>query len=141
MTTVALLLAAVLPYSFRAELETVHAPNRVDGALLPAADEFVFRDGCRVPDEDFADYLSVSMGVKAVPAKPGEPGLAVRLAADATLRPREYAVAVGKDGVDIRAADDRALHQALYHLEDLMNLRRAPFLKFGAERRRMRFAS
>ena len=91
---VAVTAVVALPYAFRAELETVHAPNRVDGALSPAADEFVFRDGCRVPDEDFADYLSVSMGVKAVPAKPGEPGLALRLAADATLRPREYSVAV-----------------------------------------------
>ena len=137
---IAVTAAVAFPYAFRAELETVHAPNRVDRALLPAADEFVFCDGCRIPDDDFADYLSVSMGVKAVPAKPGEPGLAVRVAIDATLRPREYAVAVGKDGVDIQAADGRALHQALYHLEDLMNLRRAPFLKFGAERRRIRFS-
>ena len=124
------------PYAFRERLETVHRTGLRDAALRPAADEFAFADGMKVDDADFADYLSVSMGVKASVGRDG----AVVATVDDTLRDREYTVEVRKDGVEIRAADNRALHQAYYHLEDLMNLRRAPFLKIGRERRRMRFS-
>jgi len=130
------LAAAESPYAFRARLETVHEPDRRDATLAPNDDEFAFADGMGVGDGDFADYLSVSMGVKAT----AECGGAVSATIDGSLRDREYAIAVRKDGVAIRASDDRALRQAYYHLEDLMNLRRAPFLKIGAERRRMRFS-
>ena len=124
-------------YAFRSRLETVHEPGRRDAAAAPRADEFVFRDGCRVPTADFADYLDVSMGVRAtVDAAKGD----VTVVLDRALREREYTVDVGASGVAIRAYDERARDQALYHLEDLMNLRRAPFLAFGRARRRMRYS-
>jgi len=127
---------AEAPYAFRARLEEVHARGLRDAARQPAADEFVFADGAAVGDEDFADYLRVSMDVAAHSGKGG----IVTTVLDKTLREREYEVSVSSAGVKIRAFDERALHQAYYHLEDLMNLRRAPFLKFGTERRRMRFS-
>ena len=40
----------------------------------------------------------------------------------------------------VQAADERAFAQALYHLEDLMNFRAAPFLKKGTESRRSLFS-
>ena len=124
------------PYAFRKRLETVHEPNRRDPSLQPTADEFAFADGMAVGDADFADYLRTSMNVKATEGRRG----AVWTAIDGSLREREYEIEVRKEGVEIRAADKRTLHQAYYHLEDLMNLRRAPFLKFGKERRRSLFS-
>ena len=137
-------------FAFRARMEVVHQPARRDAAVVPDAGDFVFRDGVRLngPDDplvqrglaDFADYLDVSMGVKAKVGGGKGAGGEVAVALDATLADREYTVAVDGAGVAIRAKDGRAAMQALFHLEDLMNLRRAPFLARGTERRRMRFS-
>ena len=129
--------AREVPYQFREFLEQVHQPDRRDVTVLPAADEFVFRDGCRVPTEDFADYLRTSMNVRAVvDADAGDVGVST----DPALPKRTYVVDVTREGVRIVGADRRACEQALYHLEDLMNLRRAPYLKIGHERRRMLYS-
>ena len=139
--------AAESPYDFRKELECVHAPGVVDRGLKPAADEFAFTDDAviSIPADagevlalaarDFADYLGTSMDVSARVERKGKRGEAI-LSLDGSLAEREYEVAVA-EGVAIRAKDERAAAQALYHLEDLMNLRRAPFLKKGTETRRM----
>ena len=155
--------AAEAPYDFRRRLELVHEAGRRDPAEKPAADEFAFVDGAevRVPasaDEvlelaakDFCGYLRVSMGVDArfvhgasvsrtaatdgaVPA-----ASSVDIAIDGSLSARAYRIDVG-GGVKVVAADSRAAAQALYHLEDLMNLRCAPFLKRGVENRRPMFS-
>ena len=60
---------------------------------------------------------------------------AVTAAIDAGLPARQHRVIVSDAGVRIVAADVRALAQAFYHLEDLMNLREGPFLKKGEETR------
>jgi len=159
MTTVITLLAAALlselpterPYQFRSALETVHLADRRDRAAVRATNEFAFVRGqsLAVAEDfgevagralvDFQDYLRVSMNVDVLTGTaPGErPALSV--VSDDSLREREYAVDVSADGVVVRAKDGRAAAQALYHLEDLMNLREAPFLAFGSERRRDRF--
>ncbi len=138
------------PLDFRKRLVVVHISERRDGTIKPADDEFVFRDGVVLDGaddslvrrglDDFADYLSVSMGVKA--ANGGGDGKAGRVAValDGALAEREYVVDVAAGGVKIAAKDGRAAMQALFHLEDVMNLRRAPYLPFGRERRRMRFS-
>ena len=95
----------------------------------------MFRDGCVVPNADFADYLKTSMGVMAKVEKKGTVG-GVEVRISDGLAEREYVINVAKKGVAILAHDERAAAQALYHLEDLMSLRRAPFLKIGKERRR-----
>ena len=136
-------------FTFRKRLEIVHHANRRDLDFKPAGNEFVFCDGVRLtgPDEalvrrglsDFADYLKTSMGVKASPDGNVAVGR-VDIALDGSLADREYTVAVDGKGVAVRAKDGRAAMQALFHLEDLMNLRRGPALAFGLERRRMRFS-
>ena len=129
-------LADVEPqYAFQARLREVHRKGLLDPSLRPAADEFVFRDGCVVPNADFADYLKTSMGVTAKVEKKGTVG-GVEVRISDGLAEREYVINVAKKGVAILAHDERAAAQALYHLEDLMSLRRAPFLKIGKERRR-----
>lgn len=126
-------------YAFRKRLEDVHLKDMRDFALKPSVDEFVFRDGCVVPSEDFADYLNVSMGVKAVYAE-NAANDAVKIVFDGKLPERQYEISVSKTGVGIKARDRRAAMQALFHLEDVMNLRRAPYLKTGITKRRGRFA-
>ncbi|MBQ3289569.1 MAG: discoidin domain-containing protein [Kiritimatiellae bacterium] len=136
--------ATEAPYDFRKRLEIVHEAGRRDPAAKPTADEFVFADGAMVNvpasvDEvlalaakDFCDYLDVSMGVSARFARGGKGTVTISL--DGNLPARAYRVETG-DGVKVTAADSRAAAQALYHLEDIMNLRGAPFLKNGVENR------
>lgn len=148
-------------YAFRKRLETVHEMNQRDASLAPADDEFVFRDGLAVElpasatpfmrrvARDFADYLADSMDVSVRVACRGVSGaknvlVAQRLSdlpqGQTTLGERAYSVEVDANGVKLVGYDERALAQAFYHLEDMMNLRRAPFLKHGRRVRTPRFA-
>ena len=131
---------AELPFAFRERYEQIHQRDMRDFSLVPQRDEFAFRDGCVVPSEDFADYLNVSMGVKAVYREKATPADAVKIEFDGKMPARQYEITVGKSGVLIKAHDRRAALQAMFHLEDVMNLRRAPFLKFGTKTRRGKFA-
>ena len=146
--------AAEAPYGFRERLEEVHQKNVRNESVKPAADDFVFGDGALIAlsgdaaddfmlrvAQDFEDYLKTSMNVEAaVTTRPSSAGkYAVTASLDKSLREREYRCIVTKDGARLTARDVRTLAQAFYHLEDLMNLRRAPYLKIGKETRRMRF--
>ena len=143
------LVAAQLPdevnFDFQKRLFVCHRTDRLDPSLKPTADEFAFRAGTgaialpvtaddvlRHAAADFADYLKTSMKLDNAGG--------VALAIDPGLPAASSRIEVGADGVRITASDSRAAAQALYHLEDLMNLRRAPFLKKGTETRRARFS-
>ena len=150
----ALSASAEAPYAFRERLECVHRKDARDPTARCATNEFAFRNGVAIvlprgADDflysavrDFEDYLAVSMGVSArVVRKPlaaGKAAVTVRL--DATLADRQHAVRVLDSGVEVSGRDARAVAQALYHLEDLMNLRGGPFLRKGEEKRTPRFA-
>ena len=147
---VALSSFAERPYAFRERLECVHERNMFDSGAKPAADEFAFSDGVvvSIPEcgeavlelaaRDFEEYLSVSMGVSARVSVRG--GGQVSVSLDKSLGPRKYRVRVSKGGVAVTAGSPRIAAQAFYHLEDLMNLRRAPFLKCGEETREHLFS-
>ena len=140
-------LVAEEPYQFRERLECVHEKGRRDAAAVCAADEFELKDGFEIAvpmaasdfvyrvARDFEDYLSVSMGVSARVTR-GRGMLEV----DEQLPDRQYEIRVDDAGFRVLAHDERAIAQAFYHLEDLMNLRCGPFLKKGAETRTPRFA-
>ena len=138
------------PLAFRRRLEEVHEPGLRDLSLKAGADEFAFAEGSAIayvgePSPymkraiaDFVDFMKVSMGLRLV-VKEGEgEGEDVRISTG--LVAKGYEVEVDAGGVSIRAQDDRQAAQALYHLEDLMGLRRAPFLKLGTEKRSPRFS-
>lgn len=144
-------------YEFRRRLATVHETGLRDGAAVCAADEtriegdwtiavpqgatdFIFRAA-----QDFQDYLAVSMGVDVRIARNqgsgnGDRGRILAIAVDTGMKARSERIEVTADGVKVTASDDHSLAQALYHIEDLMNLRRAPFLKRGVENRERLFA-
>lgn len=143
-------------YDFRKRLAVVHEEARRDASLKPAADEVELADGMliTVPNgekgllfraaQDFQDYLAVSMGVSATIVEKGKApsgktaGIEISMRPDLPSRTSEFKT--DDSGVRIAASDDRAAQQALFHLEDLMNLRLAPFLKKGTERRRQLFS-
>lgn len=138
------------PYQFHDELETIHEAGIRDHTLLPQGEEFVFADGMTVsvPKDDdflrrvavdFADYLAVSHGVSVRVATESTVA-AVTARVDSSLASHEYRCSISGARIEIVAADARAAAQAFFHLEDLMSLRQAPFLKWGEERRRMCFA-
>lgn len=157
MITVSAILAAAIacsatveaPFAFKARLSTVHRTDRRDFSLKANPDEYAFvhgsqiviaDDACalvRLAAADFSDYMIVSMGVNASVRKASaaaKPGLvsAVRVSLKADMK-RGYEIAVSNRGVDVCASDAKMAAQALYRLEDRMNLRRGPFLDTGKE--------
>ena len=136
-------------YDFRKELLTIHEANVRDLERKPLAEEFFFAGDAKVliapnaPEviavaaEDFCDYLSVSMGVKASVITEGEGDVTVRLAKDVGVDLGEFAaykgfrIETGKDGIVITAHDDRGAQQALFYMEDLMTFAHAPVIAYG----------
>lgn len=138
-------------YGFRKRLECVHEPGRRDFGAVPDKNEFAFRNGAAIAvpvnaDEvletaakDFCDYLKVSMSVEASCSDKRE-GSSLFVELDGNMESRSYRICVG-NRVRIIAADSRAAAQALYHLEDMMNLRAAPFLEKKETCRRSMFST
>lgn len=145
-------------YDFCKRLLEVHKRDRRDFSLVPRENEFCFQSPTAIlmPKEadeitrtaayDFADYLFSSMGVTAYVDydRQDAPKGSVRLSVDEKMRDvashRGYRVAVD-DSVCVTGYDGRGIAQGLYYLEDLMNLREAPFLEKGSVARKMTFSS
>ena len=137
-------------YEFRRRMSVVHKSGRRDTAKTPAAHEveITSRFAITVPEDadrvvlhaarDLEDYFFTSMGVSLAVRREGElgdgaPALSYRV--DASLPKDSYRVTVSEDGVAIVGATSRMAAQAGYYLEDVMNLREAPFLPKGEETR------
>jgi len=133
-------------YDFCKRLLKVHRTGLRNHALLPGSDEFSFRNTVRIcipkdADEmlltsakDIADYFFTTMDLEACLSRgtAGEKNcLILRTDPTLTLGIRGYRITVGTN-VTVEAADSRGVAQGLYYLEDVMNLRRAPFLKKGS---------
>lgn len=146
-------------YDFRKELLTVHEKNIRNFSRTPKADEHLLADGTKisiasnasevisVAAEDFCDYLSVSMGVKASVVTEGKGDITVRLASDVGVDLGEFAAYKGfrvetdKDGIVITAHDDRGAQQALFYIEDLMTFAHAPVIAYGKIEKRAMYTS
>lgn len=143
-------------YDFCKRLLEVHKKDRRDHSLTPNTDEFAFESTVRIlmpkdsgivtvtAAKDFADYLFTSMNVVAcVEYDDGKctPNI-VRLSVNTDLgeasERRGHRITVGEN-VTVEGYDENGIAQGLYYLEDVMNLREAPFLKKGTESRRIMF--
>ena len=139
-------------YEFRKRMLEIHKRNLRNTEINCAPDEFEFSNGCRIviPEDadivtetaakDFADYLFVSMNVSAQVARgnalPGD----VSLKTDSTaFSQRGYRIEVS-DKVAVSAYDGWSASQALYYLEDLMTVRKAPYISKVNTERIMRFS-
>jgi hypothetical protein len=143
------------PYAFRRRLETVHQPDRRDPEARPGEREIAIGDGWSIVisrqasplvltvAQDLQDYLLVSMGESvllrrvddvAASARDGERVIVLATSADLPdvgrdlETPRSYHLACAPGRIVVCGADDRGAGQGSYYLEDLMNLRGAPFL-------------
>jgi hypothetical protein len=143
------------PYEFRRRLEVVHQPDRRDLDARPDDGEVAIDAGWAIVvgrqatplvlgvAQDLQDYLLVSMGesvllqrVDDVAAVAHTGKQAIVLATQAELAdegaaltvPRSYRLQVTAERVIVCGADERGVGQGSYFLEDLMNLRAAPFL-------------
>ena len=144
-------------YDFCKRLLEVHKKDRRDKSLLPYENEFCFAsptvilmpEGCgeviETAARDFADYLFTSMNVSAyVDYDRGHDAVGcVRLKINTDLgeasERRGHRIEVS-DGVTVEGYDECGIAQGLYYLEDVMNLREAPFLEKGSTTRRVMFS-
>ncbi|MBE6930614.1 MAG: hypothetical protein E7463_10075 [Ruminococcaceae bacterium] len=136
-------------YDFRKRMLEVHKPGIRNHALTPAENEYVLKNGCTIllPErddivvstaaKDFREYLDVSMGIAAIlrtDADAADCDICIYFAEDAGIDLEDvkaymgYRIEIG-DRINIYGHDARGIAQALYRLEELMSLRRAPFLK------------
>lgn len=144
------------PYDFKKELLQIHKKDRRDMTLLPGEDEFAPDDELRIvllaesevilnAVRDFEDYLFVSMGISGVVTRKQtaeQPCIELSLNQDLGEYSAYmgYRITVEKTKVFVEGYDERGVAQALYYLEDLMNLRRAPYLSVGVIQRKALFS-
>ncbi len=140
---------------FKVELLEIHKKNIRNSSIKCADGEFEIADGTRVYVEnsdsdvvmtaanDFLDYLFTSHGVGACLTKT-ESGTKIKIRTGCDLGEAEgymgYRITVGADGIILEGHDERGIAQGLYYLEDLMNFKKAPILKFGTVARRALFS-
>lgn len=146
-------------YAFRQRIDQVHRPDRRDLDCCPNSDEVVFEDDWRIAlprkasayllgvAKDLQDYLLTSMNVSVLLVRVDDlqdAGTQVIVlgtqetvadAGDALSIPRSYRLQISADRISVCGYDERGVGQACYYLEDLMNLREAPFLTLGDETR------
>jgi len=144
-------------YEFCKRLLEVHKKDRRDFSLLPEENEFAFQKNVKIyiPEnagevlltaaKDFEDYLFTSMKLSAsIDYDDGEKKensvyLYVNSDIGKASERRGHRVSVTKDFVVIEGFDECGVAQGLYYLEDVMNLRFAPFLPIKTEERRIMF--
>lgn len=139
-------------YDFKKELLVIHKPNIRDYTKTPY-DEFDFSNGVSIflanPDneviitaaKDFCDYLFTSQHCSATLIRNGEGNIVVKYGNDLTEGNgyMGYRITTTADKIIIEGYDDRGIAQAFYYLEDLMNLRKAPYIKYGKIERKALF--
>ena len=127
-------------FQFRKDLVTAHFPIKlstqpINSDELSLANGVVFSgaSGAVVDHakEDICEFLKTSLSVnkneKAV-------NISIEITKDGLEDVCDYkgrVVSVEKDGILIRAFDERGAAQAIYDLEDMMSLRKAPYIKLG----------
>ena len=142
-------------YEFRRRLDVVHAPARRDPDVRPEQNDAVVADGWRIVlppsateymtqvGQDLQDYLFTSMGVStlliggAQEAKVGPSSGVIRLTTRddspelgaGLTATRSYRIAAQPEAIVVCGYDERGTAQGCYFLEDVMNLREAPFVR------------
>lgn len=133
-------------YAFKKELMQIHKEDLRDPKRTPAENEFVFTNGTVVllppmadptvtqAARDFEAFLYTSMGVAVMVSKNPIPGAkTVKITLNQNIGAASgymgYRITVEKDAVLVEGYDSRGVGQGLYFMEDLMGIRRAPFLK------------
>jgi len=155
------------PYAFRRRLAEVHVRQRRDDSQAPRGDEValdsdwsvVAGEACApavlTAARDLQEYLLTSMGLSVRLRRVADPAAAARDgerlivlttqdeapgAGAALAGPGSYRLRCAPSRVVVCGADPRGAFQGSVFLEDLMNLRRAPFLPLQDTVRAPRFS-
>ncbi len=142
-------------YAFRRRLNQVHLPDRRNPHAQPNAKETVLDDTWTIilaseasdylfrVAQDLQDYLAVSMGIAvkvirhdhaAEAADTGSRIIAIGARDDFSGRgrrlrkSRSFRLQVTSECIVVTGYDERGAAQGCYRLEDIMNLREAPFI-------------
>ena len=128
-------------YQFKERLLTIHPKDIRDFTLTKNPDDYEIKNGVILSlpkdssdviltaSKDFLDYLLTSMNISAMISK--EEKQLTENAVVITLcenQSEDYVITFG-DVITVTAKTDRSAAQALYCLEDMMNTRKAPFIK------------
>lgn len=144
-------------YDFRREIMQIHKTDIRKYDLLPTDDEVELKDGIVIvmPEEDnivsytaakdFADYLYTSMKIGAAVCRKSigadfEITLEINEDIEEASGYMGFRITTSCGGIKIEGYDHRGLAQALYSLEDIMNIRKAPFIKTGVVKRKALFS-
>lgn len=147
-------------YKFRNTLDQVHKPGRRDYAVKRRKDEIEVENGWQIRTcfkasetiinaaKDLADYfitsMDLSVGLKDTENISAELGRkkTIIIATAKELKgkrvpkaPGSYLIECTDESILICAGDDRGAAQGCYYIEDIMNLREAPFFPKGTFRR------
>ncbi len=147
-------------YDFRKTLNKVHKLNRVNPSLVPGANETAVGNCWQIEipvdstdyivnmARDLQDYLFTSMNVSVLVTRSAsnattccKPSGIIRLTTkaaspalgDGLKVARGYRIIVKPNEVTVIGFDERGIGQGCYYIEDLMNLREAPFLSLMDE--------
>lgn len=149
-------------YDFRKRMLEIHEKNIRNYSLEVRESELELKDGLVVyvsntagdviltAAKDFIDYLFTSMNISArlsaakyegqdnsvVIALSSESGADL----DDCAAYRGYRIDTEKNALFVHGFDERGAAQALYSLEDIMNIRKAPFLPVGSVSRKPLFS-
>ena len=129
-------------FDFLRRFAEIHHSGMRDEALFPAADEteitpqwqLVFPDDFtgvyRTAALDFQQYLLISMGLSLTISlcQPENCSGKIVFRIDPTISCR-HEVTIASDHVLVKAVSPKVVFRAAIYLEDLMNFRKAPFLK------------
>ena len=138
-------------YEFRKRIDNVH-PLRFDisGASAKSGEtavteewEIVYPAGCsgdavELTAYDISDYFRTVMGLNIRVCRgknPGRKTIALDPSASGMAR-GEYELSVEEESITISASCASGIRRGGVYLEDTLNLREAPFLKTGVERRK-----
>ena len=144
------------PYDFKVNLLQIHKRGIRCTSLRPLKDEFEIKDGIAIvlPNNneiiltaarDFEDYLLCSMQISALityEPLPEKQNILISICQDIGTASGYMGSRIYIDtlGITIEAYDERSAAQAFYYLEDLMNLKKAPYLKKGKIERKALFS-
>ena len=134
-------------YDFKKELLKIHKDHRRDFSKAKKENEIELRDAVAIvlPENadqlienavrDFSDYLYKSMKIGSlITAKNADYLQAIRISVDTELDEAArgymgYSITVTDSEILLVGYDSAGVAQGLYFLEDLMNIRKAPFLE------------
>ncbi len=124
-------------YDFRKRMDEIHTKGLRDCNLKADVEDFefthiafqcdeVFSSVVKIAMEDFMDYMVKSMGIE----EGSEPNVILKLSDNLGEYNsyKGYRIEVDEK-IIISGFDERGIAQALYNMEDMLSLRKAPFIK------------